>query len=65
MRNPYKELFKPVLENPDGEPVTGAFTCQEDDCWSTVKDAKYIEEIKVLTWKCSKGHISKLEDYIL
>ena len=65
MRNPYEDLFAPVLDNPKGEEVTGAFTCQEQDCWNTVKTARYLEELKVLTWKCSNGHINEIREFNL
>lgn len=63
MRNPFEDLGKPKLENPQGEEVGGAFTCQVRDCWSTVSRARYLEEIKVLTWKCEEGHINQVEDF--
>lgn len=61
MVNPFKELGKPKLDNPRGEEVGGAFSCQE--CYEVVHEARYLEEIKVLTWICPDGHISKIEDF--
>lgn len=63
MRNPFLALGKPKLENPAGEEVEGAFSCQEDGCWNVAQEARYLEEIEVLTWKCKDGHISKLKGF--
>ena len=65
MRNPYEELFKPELENPQGEDVEGAFSCQERDCFSTVGQAKYLEELRILTWICKENHLNKIEGFNL
>lgn len=62
-RNPFEILNRPRLENPQGEEVEGAFTCQERGCWDTVHTARYLEEVKLLTWKCSNGHYSKIEGF--
>lgn len=61
MSNPFKSLGRPKLENPQGEEVSGAFQCQE--CYETVTTARYLEEVSVLTWKCSADHISKIEGF--
>lgn len=61
MPNPFKDLGKPRLENPEGEEVGGALQCQE--CYEVVTEGRYLEEVSVLTWKCSKGHISKIEGF--
>lgn len=63
MRFTYGELLAPVLANPQGELVEGAFTCQERDCWLVVHEARYLEEVNVLTWICPEKHISKVEDF--
>lgn len=63
MRFTYGELLRPVLENPQGELVEGQFTCQRDDCWENVFEARYLEEVNVLTWICPKQHISKIKDF--
>lgn len=65
MRNPFEEMGRPRLKEPEGEEVTGAFSCQERGCYSTVTTARYLEEVKVLTWKCSEGHISKIEGFVI
>lgn len=63
MRNPFEDLGKPRLENPEGEEVGGAFSCQERGCYSTVNTARYLEEVQVLTWKCEQDHINKIEGF--
>lgn len=65
MRNPFEDLGKPRLENPQGEEVTGAFSCQERGCYEVARSARYLEEVKLLTWKCSDGHISKIEGFVI
>lgn len=63
MRNPFEDLGKPRIENPQGEEVEGAFSCMEDGCYSTVGTARYLEEVKVLTWLCANDHINKIEGF--
>ena len=63
MKNPFEDLGKPRLENPQGEEVGGAFSCQEIGCYSTVTTARYLEEVEVLTWQCADGHINKIEGF--
>lgn len=65
MRNPFDDLGKPKLENPRGELVEGAFSCQERGCYSTVTEARYLAEVKVLTWICKEEHINKIEGFTL
>lgn len=65
MGNPFMRLGEPRLENPKGEEVTGAFSCQEDDCYEVASTARYLEEVSMLTWKCKDGHMSRLEDFNL
>ena len=61
--NPFEELGRPKLENPQGEEVTGAFSCQE--CDDVVTTARYLDEVSVLTWICTEGHISSIEGFNL
>ena len=61
MRNPFAELGKPTVENPRGELIEGQFTCMEEGCWKVVKEARYITEVKLLTWVCPNEHVSKIE----
>lgn len=63
MRNPFDDLGKARLDNPRGEEVEGAFSCQEYGCYSTVYEARYLEPVKILTWVCAEGHINKIEDF--
>lgn len=65
MRNPFNDLGKPRLEQPQGEEVSGCFSCQERGCYNVVTTARYLEEVKVLTWKCKDGHISEIRDFII
>jgi len=50
-------------EAPKGLPVAGAFGCQT--CFEQVDDAEYFQIEKILKWKCSEGHISYVEDFVL
>lgn len=63
MHNPFEDLGKPRLENPQGEEVEGQFSCQEHGCRNFNKVARFIAEAKVLTWQCEDGHISKIEGF--
>lgn len=63
MRNPFKEMKRPTLAEPEGEECGGAFSCQERGCYDTVTEARYLREVKILTWICSNGHISKIEGF--
>ena len=45
------------------ELYTGSFACQQQDCWKVASEAKFFPKEKLLTWKCSDGHISRIEDY--
>jgi hypothetical protein len=60
MRSPFDELGMPKLQERTGEEITGAFSCQEDGCWDVQTTARYISEIKTVTWQCKFGHISKV-----
>jgi hypothetical protein len=63
MRNPFKELKTPRLENPKGEEVSGTFFCQERGCYQVTKTARYLEEVQILTWKCNNEHTNKIEGF--
>lgn len=65
MRNPFDELGKPRLENPRGEEVEGAFSCQERGCYNVAHEARYLREVKTLTWICKDEHISKIEGFVI
>lgn len=41
-------------------PVEGTLQCQT--CYEYVENGVYVPEAKVLTWKCSSGHVSLIED---
>lgn len=45
------------------EEIEGRFTCQERGCWEPTHEAMYFNDAKLLTWKCPKGHINKIEDF--
>lgn len=63
MRNPFIELGLPSTDNPEGEEVGGAFSCQEHGCYSTVTTARYLEKEHILTWKCEAEHINSIKDF--
>lgn len=63
MRSPFLELRREPLDNPRGEEVSGAFSCQERGCNSTVSAARYLQEVEILTWECANGHINKIEGF--
>lgn len=63
MRSPFLELRHEPLDNPQGEEVGGAFSCQHRGCNSTVNTAKYLQEVEILTWVCADGHINKIEGF--
>lgn len=62
-KHPFDSLGGPQLNNPQGEEVEGAFTCQT--CYDVVPTARYLLEVKLLTWKCNSGHVSKIEGFNL
>lgn len=49
----------------DFEIVEGRFTCQENGCWEPAHEAKYFEDALLLTWKCPKGHICKITEFVI
>lgn len=60
MRSPFDDLGKTRLNEPEGEIVTGAFTCSKKDCWAVATEARYLGEVKTVSWICPKcGTISK------
>jgi len=50
-------------EKPKGFEIDGAFGCQT--CFEQCDIAEYFSVEKILKWKCSEGHISFVEDFIL
>ena len=50
-------------EKPVGIPIDGGFGCQV--CHEHVDVAEYFNVEKILKWKCSEGHISYVEDFVL
>jgi hypothetical protein len=68
LANPFKELKDEfVLQKllAEGfEEVDGPLQCQKADCHEAVPEGLYNETAKVLTWKCSHGHVSRLENFV-
>jgi hypothetical protein len=50
-------------EAPKGMVIDGGFSCQE--CFEQVDEAEYFRLEKILKWKCSEGHISYVEEFVL
>lgn len=50
-------------EAPKGMPIDGGFSCQT--CYEQVDEAEYFRMEKILRWKCSEGHVSYVEEFIL
>jgi hypothetical protein len=63
MPNPFRNLGRTAPEDIFWEEVGGAFSCQEPGCYNVSGEAKYADEEKLLTWKCTDGHISKIEGF--
>lgn len=63
MRNPFDDLGKPRVEQPQGEEIEGTLFCQERGCHEVCTTGRYIKEASVLTWQCREGHISKMEGF--
>lgn len=60
MQNPFEAMRGPKVDNPRGELVEGAFQCEE--CFENAQEARYLEEVTLLTWKCpSCEHITKIK----
>lgn len=60
MPNPYEALFnreQPEVQN--YEEVGGAMECHT--CYEVVTEGRYYVSDRLLTYKCSKGHVSKCE----
>jgi len=52
---------KEEKEKPNQVAFEGAFQCHT--CNETVYDAVYLPDMSVLTWKCSQGHKSFIEEF--
>lgn len=68
MVNPFNELKRQHLAqkiHEEGwEEIEGALQCQKGDCRETVTSGLYSATAKVLTWQCSKGHMSRMENFV-
>ena len=56
-----------VIKKPKAEDLTydewgGQFSCQERGCDGYAKVARYFKNVRLLSWQCQEGHISKIED---
>jgi hypothetical protein len=64
--NPFKELKDSFIVQKlldDGfEEIDGPLQCQTKDCKEAVPTGLYSETARVVTWKCSHGHISRMEN---
>lgn len=65
MQNPFEHLGKPRPAKPEGELVEGLFDCTEKGCYEKAKEARYLREVSLLTWKALCGHVSKIEGFKL
>jgi len=62
--SPFDSLGENIkAANAQWELWTGAFSCEEKDCFGVATEAKYFPKEKLLTWMCPEGHIGKIEDY--
>lgn len=61
----FDELGAPAKVEEKFEIVEGKFSCQRDDCWESAYEAKYFEDVKLLTWRCPDGHLSKILEFDL
>jgi hypothetical protein len=50
-------------ERPKGMEISGSFGCQT--CYEQCDEAEYFMVEKILKWKCSEGHISYVEEFVL
>ncbi len=57
-----KDKTSESKENTQEFDVTGAFDCQT--CDERVNGAHLDRSTGNLTWRCSQGHISKIEEFI-
>lgn len=68
MDNPFSNLKKEYVLNKlleEGfEEVDGPLQCQNRECLEAVPEGLYNGTAKVLTWRCSKGHVSRLENFV-
>ncbi len=68
MDNPFDELKKQYvmqkLLDEGFEEVDGPMQCQNGACREAVPEGLYNETARVLTWRCSKGHVSRLENFV-
>lgn len=46
----------------DEDLMYGSFECHR--CEEHVGEARYNPDTRVLTWTCSKGHVSKIKDFM-
>lgn len=61
--NPFEELFgKPKPQPEEFDEWSGQFSCQTAGCYGYANIAKYFPKLKLLTWQCQDGHISRIED---
>jgi hypothetical protein len=49
-----------VKDVPIGEPASGSFTCQHEDCNEVVYDGVIDRSSNRLTWTCTLGHHSSV-----
>lgn len=56
-------IGQPKDEAPKGMEIDGSFGCQV--CYEQVEEAEYFQVERILKWKCSQGHVSFIEDFVL
>lgn len=59
MRSPFDDLGHTREPEPEGEEITGAFSCQHGDCLKVANVARYLTANKLVTWVCPDGHLCK------
>lgn len=52
MRSPFNDLGKTHIQDSHGEPVGGAFSCQEYGCMSIVTEATYFDDLQAIIYVC-------------
>lgn len=63
MNNPFESLGSKVKpQDAEYDEWSGQFSCMTAGCNGYSKIAKYIRSLRVLTWQCENGHISRIED---